>query len=256
MPDANCPICNGSGWRVVEHEGISAASRCACFSHGRSQRIEERAGIPPLYQNASIDNFRRNFDNPIAAAGLGDVLLKVQGFLREFPAVRHPGLLFMGLPGTGKTHLAVAVLRALIARGFEGVFFDFQNLLDRIRSSYDKTSGTSDKEAYHTALEAEILLLDDLGAHRITDWVEDTVTSIITHRCNHKKSTLVTTNLRDPDPLDWRDLPRSAASAAVAEAVASKQTLEERIGARARSRLHEMCITIKMPHIEDYRTRR
>jgi hypothetical protein len=56
-----------------------------------------------------------------------------------------------------------------------------------------------DKEAYRSALEAEILVLDDLGAHRVTDWVEDTVTSIVTHRCNHRKATIVTTNLRDPE---------------------------------------------------------
>ena len=94
----------------------------------------------------------------------------------------------MGRPGTGKTHLAVAALRAIMEKGFEGLFFDYQNLLDRIRSSYDPTSQTSDKEAYRVAMDKEVLLLDDLGAHRVTDWVDDTVTSIITARCNHQKA--------------------------------------------------------------------
>ena len=49
------------------------------------------------------------------------------------------------------------------------------------------------------ALDAEVLLLDDLGAHRVTDWVEDTVTSIITYRCNNRKPLIATTNLPDPD---------------------------------------------------------
>ena len=158
-------------------------------------------------------------------------------------------MLFIGQPGTGKTHLAVATLRGLIARGFEGVFFDFQNLLDRIRSGYDKTSGIMDKEAYRTALDTEVVVLDDLGAHRVTDWVEDTITSIVTHRCNNKKATIVTTNLRDPETGDRR-------ATGLQEDLQSKFFLEERVGARARSRLFEMCKVIKMPNVEDYRIKK
>jgi DNA replication protein DnaC len=47
------------------------------------------------------------------------------------------------------------------------------------------------------ALDAEILLLDDLGARRSSEWVEDTVAAIITHRCNVKKPLIATTNLPD-----------------------------------------------------------
>ena len=155
----------------------------------------------------------------------------------------------MGPPGTGKTHLAVAALRGLIARGFEGTFFDFQGLLNHIRSGYDQASGTMDQEAYRSALDAEILVLDDLGAHRITDWVEDTVTSIVTHRCNSKKATIITTNLRDPEAGDQR-------GSGLQEDLHSKYFLEERIGMRARSRLFEMCKLIPMPGVEDYRLKK
>lgn len=244
-----CPECEGSGWKIVEREGFSAASRCACASSGRELRIEERANIPPIYQRASVDSFVLPADNPVARTGLGTVVLTVRGFVREFPSVPKPGLMFLGPPGTGKTHLAVAVLRGLIARGFEGMFFDFQNLLDRIRSGYDQASGTMDKEAYRTALDTDVIVLDDLGAHRVTDWVEDTITSIVTHRCNHRKPTIITTNLRDPEAGDKR---RSG----LADDIHSKYFLEERIGMRARSRLFEMCRLIKMPDVEDYRLKR
>jgi len=246
---AVCSSCGGSGWKIVERDGISGAERCECANEGRSQRLEQQAGIPPLYQNSSVDNFSLPQDNPTARSGLATVVLAVKGYMREYPNIPKPGLLFIGHPGTGKTHLAVAALRSLIARGFEGVFFDFQNLLDRIRSGYDQASGTMDREAYKTALETEVVLLDDLGAHRVTDWVEDTVTSIVTYRCNHRKATIVTSNLRDPEAGDQR-------SSGLQDDIRSKFFLEERIGSRARSRLFEMCRLIQMPDVQDYRLRR
>ncbi len=232
-----CPDCNGTGWKIVRQEEVSGAERCHCQFEGRADRNIEAANIPPLYRNKSFENFL----NRPAPGEFSKIQTILKAYVREFPAVDRPGLLFTGDPGTGKTHLAVSVFRELLKRGFEGYFFDYQNLLDRIRSSFDTNAGVSDREAYRLAMDAEILLLDDLGAHRVTEFTEDTVTSILTFRCNHRKPTIVTTNLTDASV--W----------AAAEKQDHRKDLAQVLGMRARSRLHEMCRFVRMPTTKDHR---
>ncbi len=228
MAKRDCRACGGTGWRVTERDGISAAEPCACVAEAQGEEREEHARIPRNYQDSSFETFLFPQDNPVVRKSLSDVTLAVKSFTRGYPTNKPPGLLLIGPAGVGKTHLAVAALRQLIIRGHEGIFFDYLDLLERIRSSYSETLGTSNREAYRLALEAEILLLDDLGAHRVTDWVKDTVTAIVTYRCNHHKPLIATSNLSDAD-------------------------MEEHIGERAYSRLFEMCLVVRLPNVPDYR---
>jgi len=230
---SQCERCGGSGWVIVEKQGLSAARRCDCTESEAAARTLDRARIPANYRDDSFDNFSHRDSQELR-------LLHTQlaGYVRDFPNSDPPGLLIIGEPGTGKTHLAVAVLRRLIDNGFDGRFVDYQILLERIRASYDPLSGEPAREAFEEAQECGVLLLDDLGAHRVSGWVEDTVTSIITWRCNERKPLIATTNLPDPD---------------MGGVAGHQTTLIERIGLRARSRLFEMCRIVRMPKVGDYR---
>lgn len=245
MAEQVCAVCGGTGWKIVDKDGMTAAERCVCSAERRQEGLVRRARVPQNYKADRFDNFSDRGSTELRAVQF--LLLK---YCKDFPNTEPPGLLFIGEPGCGKTHLAVAVLQRLIENGFECVFMDYQNLLERIRAGYDPASGESAREVYEEALEAEVLLLDDLGAHRVTDWVEDTVTSIITYRCNERKPIIATTNLADAD-MGTVVMERLNDPAGARFDV--KRTLAEKIGMRARSRLFEMCRIIRMPSVGDFR---
>jgi DNA replication protein DnaC len=179
------------------------------------------------------------------------VVGEVAGFVDAYPFPKNgkKGLFLQGPTGVGKTHLAVAALRRLAERGFDVAFFDYQTLLQRIRDSYNPAAGAGDHDAYQTALDAEILLLDDLGAHRATEWVTDTVTQIITHRYNEDKALIATSNLGLPEHGDMTRF-RDAETGTYRVA----DTLADRIGDRAVSRLFLMCTPVRI-RTQDYRRR-
>ena len=243
MANPNCSICDGTGWKQVDRGEVSGVERCACHQPRRPEHLLEVAQVPSRYERASFDTFALpgQRENPVANENLSKVMLDAKVYAEQHPFTEKLGLLFLGPPGVGKTHLAVAVLKRLVERGFECVFLDYQALLDRIRRGYDPACGASAKEAYQAALDTEVVLLDDLGAHRVTDWVSDTVFGIINHRYNAKKATLVTTNLPDRDFAPSPNLTRD--------------TLAERIGPSARSRLFEMCKLLRITTTEDFRLR-
>ena len=106
--------------------------------------------------------------------------------------------LFTGSIGVGKTHLAVGVLRRLVQeRGVRGLFCDYRELLKSIQNSYNPQVQTTELELLKPVFEAEVLVMDDLGAQKPNEWVWDTVALILNSRYNDKLTTIITTNYPD-----------------------------------------------------------
>lgn len=292
MARADCPICGGSGWKVVERttggarrldsaeaspsssltsESAAAdkpktvwAVPCDCTSGDRTDRVLARARVPEQYRHCDFLNFET--DNELDGASreelqnwnhsLSHARVCAEGFAAEFPFSREPGLLIMGPCGVGKTHLAVAALKQIVARGHSGIFYDYRELLKEIQSSYSVESESTEMGVLDPVLKTDVLLLDDVGSGKpSSDWVRETVGHILNSRYNAKRATIMTTNYLDSevaDRLRARPSTRVVFPSGETARPFEKETLTDRLGVRVRSRLYEMCRMIEIV-APDYR---
>jgi DNA replication protein DnaC len=236
-----CSICGGSGLRVVQESGRQFAQDCVCRIERRAERMLGRAHIPRRYEHCSLESYETNF--PSSNRTLGAAHLRARKFVESYPLeTAGTGLLLTGSIGVGKTHLAVGILQALVSeRGATGLFFDYRDLLKQVQNSYNSQVRETELEILRPVFEAEVLVLDELGASKPTEWVWDTVAHILNTRYNDRRTTIITTNYANGAPLST-----------VADGRVREETLGDRIGERMRSRLQEMCVVVEMQG-EDFR---
>jgi DNA replication protein DnaC len=231
-PSPACSLCGGTGMRITrDAQGDRVAAVCSCRVARQALRRLERASIPPRHEHATLENYES-----VETTGSHETMLqahfKAHQFVLDYPHnTDGRGLMFVGMAGRGKTHLAVGVLRALIEeKGCQGLFSDYGDLLKQIQNSYNSRSETTEFELLRPVMEAEVLVLDDLGSTKPTAWVWDTVAQVLNARYNHKRTTIITTNFANRAPASG----------------GKEDTLGDRIGERMRSRLAEMCVSIEV----------
>lgn len=228
---AVCPRCNNSGWVPLPGDSLRVEP-CGC--HGdlrRSQRVAS-ASIPKRYAHCSLESFREK------TTVLKNAKKRVQEFVDLWPNTPEgKGLLLMGGCGVGKTHLAVAALLDIIHSGKPGrlLFSNFQDLIQEIQASFDADTPTTKSEILRPVLEADLLVLDELGSQKPTQFVQDILYYVINTRYNEERTTIFTTNYYDR------------------AAEAKEETLEQRVGTRLRSRLAEMADRIDFTGASDHR---
>jgi DNA replication protein DnaC len=251
----NCPLCRGTGWKLVSRaDGArgNVAVACDCGMEERAARMMERARIPKRYEHCDFESYETNLADgknytSQQAESLKRAKITTQAFVRDYPGGDQAGLLLMGNSGVGKTHLAVAALRELLRRGHTGYFCEYGALLREIQQSYGAESEVSEVHLLSPILSVEVLVIDDLGCIRPSDWVRDTIGYVLNTRyvdgsrdLSHPRCTIITTNYLDSSDEKSAVLPSGKTIST------RKEKLEDRIGDRMRSRLYEMCRTVEV----------
>jgi DNA replication protein DnaC len=231
--DSTCSLCDGTGWMLAEEDGVEVVRRCECAEGRMRERLLEQAGIPARYRHCTLETFELwNPEDPT----LAKTLRAVQEFVDTFPS-GEKGLLLMGSVGTGKTHLAVAAMQQIMREKtppVRGRFADFTALVLEIQMTFDG-SGSS-REILRPLIEADLLVLDELGAGKTTPWVMDLLYYLVNTRYLEDRTTIFTTNFSD-------------------FARGQVESLTERVSPRIRSRLYEMCRRLELRG-RDYRAER
>ncbi len=225
-------------------------ARCECRQAVRAERLLRQAHLPKRYQHCELSNFDvlpGKYQMAMAKAKVA-----AERFVEQYP-LEKDGLLLLGPIGVGKTHLGVGILQELMRRkNVSCLFCDYRELLKQIQDSYNPSVQATEMDVLRPVMRTEVLLLDELGAAKPSEWVWDTVSLVLNTRYNEKLTTILTSNLPDMPPREGAD--GDSRSSSSARRAAAEPTLGDRITERMRSRLHEMCRVVEMQG-EDFRTR-
>jgi DNA replication protein DnaC len=181
-----CPDCDGYGYILTE----DSVQICHCLRDRKEKRRTEKSNIPKRYLSKTLDNFKGDIDDRRMA------LRRVRTFVSEFkPNAEKGGLFLFGAAGTGKTHLAVGALKELLARGRTGLFYNMVSLLEDFRKEYRSDLKPEEEDRLKRLLEVDVLVLDDLGAGKLSEFVLERTYSLIDKRYSNNQAVIVTSNL-------------------------------------------------------------
>ena len=225
-----CPRCGGTAYFYETDEfGYRIATPCYCVQLNRRAKLFSEANLPARYVDAEFTRIQTD-----ARSDMANARRKALRFSREYePGSK--GLLFHGSVGTGKTFISVAIVRYLIVnRGVKARFIEFMHLLSDLRSTFGDRRQAD--EVMQPLVDVPVLVIDELGKGRGSDWELSVLDELISKRYNAQRTTLFTTNY-------GIELPAPGASL-------DTETLVDRVGMRIYSRLMEMCEPVRISGVD------
>ncbi len=187
-PDGRCETCSGFGY-VKTPRGIVA---CECTRRDVAQFEIAQARIPKRYEDVSLRTSEMLPD-------IREPYRKAREYVIKYSPKENKGLYIFGSTGSGKTHLGICILKALIEQGYDGVFYNVIDLLDEIRSTFNPDDLTNTKSRLEKDLQRQVLVLDDFGAQKTSAWVADRLYAIINKRYQDCKTLIITSNFKLED---------------------------------------------------------
>lgn len=216
-PNPNCRKCNGRAW--IHHPNGSGVVPCPCTVSNLGPDVLRSARIPKYLQSCTIEGYKAETAEQVAGREA------VIQWIESYPNGK--GLLIDGPVGVGKSHLAAAAMTALAKKKFvRGAFHFVPDLLMKLRSAIGNED-EDETDIVYEATRVQLLVLDDLGSERLTDFAAERLLLIIAGRYHKGNPMIVTTNL-------------------------SKDGVKDHLGERLMSRLADMTQQIQLDG-DDYR---
>ena len=189
-PKALCPICKGKGYLRADvpygHPNFGRPIACECKERERRERrrlqLQELSNLGEL-RDKRFDNF--NVSRAVSEA---------YQIAREYAEEPEGWLVFIGRVGCGKTHLAAAIANQALANGSRVLFSTVSDLLDHLRATFMPNATEFYDHLFQEMREAELLVLDDLGAQQSSSWANEKLFQLLNYRYNSRFPTIITTN--------------------------------------------------------------
>ena len=187
-----CPICKGAGYLRADvpfgHPNFGRPIACECKEVERKEKrrrqLQDISNLGDL-RDKNFQNFRPNVSRSVQNA--------YQAAL-EYAHNPDGWLVLIGKVGCGKTHLAAAIANQILDSGAVVLFKTVSDLLDHLRTTYMPNSTEVYDQLFSKMREAELLVLDDLGAQQSSPWANEKLFQLFNYRYNSRFPTVITTN--------------------------------------------------------------
>lgn len=201
---AECPICHGTGWEIIDDGGHGVAVECSCGI--RQKRIAENrltfASLPDAFRSVSIDSYKPEIFQGEKSRNTAQTAVRgVRWWLSDFASMQERGMglyLYSTSKGSGKTMMAAGIANALIERGVQVKFTTSLQLLEKIKDSWDKQKREDGEgQLLEMLSNIEVLIIDDFGVEDgERQWIKEKYYHIFNSRYINKKITILTSNSR------------------------------------------------------------
>jgi DNA replication protein DnaC len=193
----DCPfnLCDGTGYLVRG----DTAYLCKCYAQQDIDRCFRSASIPEEFTGLSIASFDVNlYQLPKSRARAAESKRIAINYVKEFRKVQEMGkglYFYSAKAGSGKTRLAASVANALVKTHHARVkFITAKDLLGDIMNTYNSEVKTTESELIDAVRHVDVLIMDDIGVEKQTDWVEGILYAVFNSRMTSKKITIFTSN--------------------------------------------------------------
>lgn len=194
--------CDGSGLiHVIKENGYEVMMTCKCREYKNLLRKVKTARIPDEYLNKGIHDFDTRIYQVRESVGVAEYAKKIATrYVEQYLEMEDMGkgvYFYSNTKGSGKTLLSIAIINELIIKyKINPMYISVVNMLNEMKRSF---SNNDSKRNFYNLTEsfkqAPVLVMDDLGVEKTTDWSEEVLTQILDERMSYKRPTIITSNM-------------------------------------------------------------